>query len=549
MKKSVISVIAIFVILYILPLGVRPIAIPDESRYAEIPREILASGDWVVPRLAGLKYFEKPIAGYWINALSIMSLGENAFAVRLPSAISTGISAMTIFLLVSRFAGGTYAGMIGAVSLLTCILVFAVGTLNVLDSLLSMFLTAAMTSFFFAHMEKNSKKKAAYLALFGSLCGMAFLTKGFLAFAVPVVAILPFMLWERRGKDLFKIPWLPMIAAALVSLPWGLMIHLTEADFWNYFFWTEHIKRFLSPVSGQHPKPYWYFIPVIVLGAFPWISLLPAAIPGIKMTRFRDPLLRFASCWLLFPFLFFSASSGKLVTYILPCFPPIVILITVGLLRYLETGRQRGFILGVSITALTAGILGAVITATHVIHFADLRLYGESETWKWVVGISGFFVWSLLSVLALKIPGAYRKMAVFSVAPMVFLFASHFIAPDRVMEGRAPGRLLVRHSTQVLPDTILVSDDHLIHAVCWFYKRDDVNLLDNVGEHSYGLRHDDSNPPRLLSPDQFAELISRNRGRKSVIWITDTYRYKRYRNKLPAPVYEDTDRGFIFARF
>jgi hypothetical protein len=105
MKKSYVAAIGIFVLLYIVPLGIRPIILPDESRYAEIPREMIVSGDWIVPHLDGLRYFEKPVLGYWLNALSIKLFGENAFAVRFPSALATGISAFIVFMLVCRFTG------------------------------------------------------------------------------------------------------------------------------------------------------------------------------------------------------------------------------------------------------------------------------------------------------------------------------------------------------------------------------------------------------------------------------------------------------------
>jgi len=148
MKKYSVAIIALFLILYILPLGVRPISIPDESRYGEIPREMIASGEWVVPHLNGLRYFEKPVLGYWLNALSITLFGENAFAIRLTSALSAGISALMVFFLIRRFGGGSQAGILGAAVYLTSLLVLALGTLTILDSMLSMFLTGAMASFF-----------------------------------------------------------------------------------------------------------------------------------------------------------------------------------------------------------------------------------------------------------------------------------------------------------------------------------------------------------------------------------------------------------------
>lgn len=344
MKKYYVAVIALFLILYILPLGVRPIAIPDETRYAEIPREMIVSGDWVVPHLNGLKYFEKPVLGYWLNALSITLFGENAFAIRLTSALSAGISALMVFFLIRRFGGGSQTGILGAAAYLTCLLVFALGTINILDSMLSMFLTGAITSFFFAHKENRPSRKFAFLALFGVFCGLAFLIKGFLAFAVPLVTIVPFMLWERRFKELIKISWVPFLTLLIVVLPWCIMVHLRESDFWNYFFWTEHIKRFISPIPGQHPKPFWYFIPILAGGALPWLFLLPAVFSGVKgVVRSKDSLVRFAICWFLFPFLFFSACSGKLIPYILPCFPPLVIIIAIGLVNYFERGKQKAF--------------------------------------------------------------------------------------------------------------------------------------------------------------------------------------------------------------
>jgi 4-amino-4-deoxy-L-arabinose transferase len=119
-RKFKLLIPGFFLLFYILPLGFRPIFIPDESRYAEIPREMIASGDWVVPRLDGIRYFEKPVLGYWLNAISIKMFGENAFAVRFPSAMATGLSAFIIFLLIRRFSNRNFLGAITAVIFLTC---------------------------------------------------------------------------------------------------------------------------------------------------------------------------------------------------------------------------------------------------------------------------------------------------------------------------------------------------------------------------------------------------------------------------------------------
>ncbi|MFH1671920.1 MAG: phospholipid carrier-dependent glycosyltransferase [Pseudomonadota bacterium] len=547
MKKSSAAVIGLFLLLYILPLGVRPIIIPDETRYAEIPREMLASEDWVVPHLNGLRYFEKPVLGYWLNAVSIMLFGENAFAVRFPSAMATGISALLLFIFVRRFAGGHSIGILAAAAFLTCLEVLGVGTFSVLDSLLSMFITGAMIFFFFAYMEEELLRRTVFLVLFGAFCGFSFLIKGFIAFAVPAVAILPFMIWEQKWKELFRVCWIPIVAAVMVALPWSVMIHLRDPDFWRYFFWVEHIKRFMSG-HPQHPHPFWYFIPVLIGGALPWTALFPVAISGVAETRFKDSLVRFAVCWFLFPFLFFSASHGKLATYILPCFQPLAIVIAVGLMRYLEAGKRRGFNIGALSLAMITAILAIILVASQVSDFPGFRVYGPKETWKWAFGVVGLLMWALLSVLAARSAGSRQKLIIYCAAPLLFMFSAHFIMPDQSLAKKAPGKFLLRHADKVLPDTILVSDEGMVRAVCWFSKRDDVFLLNSTGELEYGLGYDDSKR-RLLTFEQFKELVGMSNREKRVVLIAKTKHYAQYRTLFPKPVFKDIDGGFVFAEF
>jgi len=550
MKKYSVGVIALFLILYLLPLGVRPISIPDESRYAEIPREMIASGEWVVPYLNGLKYFEKPVLGYWLNAFSINLFGENAFSIRLTSALATGISALMVFFLIRRFGGGSQAGVLGAAAYLTCLLVFALGIINILDSMLSMFLTGAMASFFFAHKENRSSRKFAFLALFGLFCGLAFLIKGFLAFAVPLVTIVPFMFWERRFKELIKISWVPLLTLLLVALPWCIMVHLRESDFWNYFFWTEHIKRFISPIPGQHPKPFWYFIPILAGGALPWIFLLPAVFSGAKgVVRSKDSLVRMAICWFLFPFLFFSACSGKLIPYILPCFPPLAIIVAIGLMNYFEAGKRRSFAISASFLAIVTGGAAVVLVASQTTDLLEFRAYSRPETWKWVVAAAGLLIWSSACFLSAMGSDSKKKLALYATAPLMLLFSVHFILPDQVMEERAPGGLLSRNRGMVNAETMVVSDEYLVHAVCWFYRRDNIYLLEKGGELRYGLERDESKPSRLLTIKEFREIINRNSGKNRVILIAEEKRYRQWMSLLPKPEFEDIDDGFVFLRF
>jgi len=510
----------------------------------------LGCGPWVVPYLNGLKYFEKPVLGYWLNAFSITLFGENAFSIRLTSALASGISALMVFFLIRRFGGGSQTGILGAAAYLTCLLVFALGTINILDSMLSMFLTGAMASFFFAYKEERSSKRVAFLALFGVFCGLAFLIKGFLAFAVPLVTIAPFMLWERRFKELIKISWIPLLTLLIVALPWCIMVYLRESDFWNYFFWTEHIKRFISPIPGQHPKPFWYFIPILAGGALSWIFLLPAIFSGVKgVVRNKDSLVRFAICWLLFPFLFFSACSGKLIPYILPCFPPLVIIVAIGLMNYFEAGKKKSFAICASFFAVVTGGAAVMLVVDQTTDLFGFRVYGRPETWKWVIAAAGLLIWSSACFLSAMGSDSKKKLALYAIAPLMLLFSVHFILPDQVMEERAPGGLLSRNRDMVNSETMVVSDEYLVHAVCWFYRRDNVYLLEKGGELRYGLERDESSPSRLLTIKELREIINSNSGKHRVILIAEEKRYRQWMSLLPKPEFEDIDNGFVFLRF
>ena len=126
---------AVFVVLYLLPLAMRPLFIPDETRYAEIPREMVKTGEWVVPRINGIRYFEKPVMGYWLTAASIKAFGENNFSVRLSTALSTGLVAILIFFLCSVCLGrqSPLPGL-AALAYLTSLGVVVLGNVAVLDT-------------------------------------------------------------------------------------------------------------------------------------------------------------------------------------------------------------------------------------------------------------------------------------------------------------------------------------------------------------------------------------------------------------------------------
>lgn len=540
-------VVVLYLFTYLAPLGMRPLIIPDESRYAETPREMVASGDWIVPRLNGVRYFEKPVLGYWLNALSIRLLGENRFAVRLPAALAAGLTALLVFMLVRRYGNDEWGAVFSSGMFLTTLFVYAVGTFAVLDMPLTLFLTGANICFYFAYREQGGRRRLLE-ACFGGFCGLAFLTKGFLAFAVPVVTIVPFMFWEKRWRELFTMVWIPLLTAVFVALPWGIAIHLREPDFWRFFFWHEHVQRFFSD-HAQHPEAFWFFVPVLIACLLPWTFVLPAAIAGLRKREFLgDSFLRYCLCWFIFPFLFFSASRGKLATYILPCFPPLAVLMAVGLLRYLDGTRRRVFNAGAYAGAGLVTLLSTVLIIHECIGLELLPVYNDGKCHRWILAGFALFFWGGAFLLSGVFRETGHKLLSFCLGPVVFMAVAGFIFPAEAGARKAPEEFLEKYAKTLVPGTRVAVDHNLVRAVCWVWKRQDLLVIDDPGELEYGLEQPDARG-RHLTVEQLADLIrTLQPGQCLVLAVLDKH-FRRWEEQLPPAKYTDTRQGFIYAEF
>ncbi len=548
----------LFSSIYIMPLGFRMLTVPDEIRYAEIPREMIADNDWIVPHFNGLKYFEKPVLGYWIHACSIMVFGENNFAVRLPAALAALLSAILIFLLVhmvSRDRNKEYWGLFAVFIFLTCFEVFGVANAPVLDNLFSLFLTLCITAFYCASRAvKKSKKEISLLILSGVGCGLAFLTKGFLAFAIPVMVLTPYLVWQRRYFDLIRMSWLPITAAVILILPWSISIHLKEPDFWRFFFWHEHIRRFVSS-NAQHKAPFWYFF-IASPGIFmPWIPLIPSAVIGLKerlqnLDNRQDgelSLIKLSISWLIAPFLFFSLSHGKLLTYVLPCFPPFAILMTSGLLYTARSEKQNCFLQrGIIVNSSLFLLLLIIFVIVQNTGFKGI--YPYTQSWKSVMAVNSLIFLLLFNYWAVRHQDKTKKILFYGFSTFLLMLSVNFIVPDLALEKKSPGLILEKYSRNDVKGKIVISDNNSAGAVCWYFKRNDVYILGTPGEYHYGLEHNGSNI-RKLDIQTVIRLMAENPG--NLILVGRTRKMERWRQKLPKPVYEETsgDKGYVLLEY
>ncbi len=537
--------------MYIVPLGIRPMLTPDEFRYGEIPREMIANNDWIVPRLDGFRYFEKPVLGYWLNAVSLLVFGENAFGVRFPTAFATGLTALLVWLLVKRCRQDDEIAFFATGIFLTFGLVYGVGTFATLDAMAVLFLTGAITFFLFAWQipSYNNRWKIWYLILFGICCGLAFLAKGFVGFVVPGLAIAAFLAWEKRWFDMLTMPWIPLIFAALVILPWGIAIHLREGDYWHYFAWVEHVERFLGKNESQHPEPFWLYFPVLLGGMMPWALLLPAAF-WICRKKLR-PLLenwlfKFCLCALVLPFLFFSTCSGKLGTYILPCFPFIAIMTAYILREFLSAAASERYY--VIHTKILIGLMSVALTgfaAYQILAEADVvpGLYHQGETLKWITCVVGAivaiaFLW--LSITAKQWQQRAVYLVLFAVGPFML---SMMAAPNTPFYGKAQGLVLNKIAGKIPADVVVVAHRNIVHASCWVLKRDDIYLYDTAGELEYGVSYEDAKH-RFINNEQLRKMIAETpKGKLLVIQRGE------FRESVPPASFEIYDHEIMISLF
>jgi 4-amino-4-deoxy-L-arabinose transferase len=531
---------AAFIVIYLLPLGARPLARPDEVRYGAIAKEMVRSGDWTTPTLNGVRYFEKPVLGYWLDAAALKLLGPNAFALRLPSALATGLTALIVFVLTLQFADRRTAFLAGGI-FLTTLEVIGVGTFAVLDSVLSMFLTATVAAFYAAHRSRVASRRRWLLLLSGGAAAGAFLTKGFLALAIPVIVLVPYLAAERRWRDMFTAPWLSVLAALLLVLPWAVLIHLREPDFWHYFFWVEHVQRFLG-TDAQHAEPVWYYFVNLLWAGLPWIWLLPAAIAGLRESSVDRSFLKLAAWWAVMPLLFFTLARGKLITYVLPCFAPLSVLLAAGLERYAISGRQRSFrgaalllgalfAAGLTLLALAqAGVLGRAV-------------YGPVEPLRLGIVVAAWVGGLACAAAAFAGRSANTRLAAVAGTGLALFLPVNVALPERVRERIAPGPFIER--LEPVPDTaIVISDAPTFGSVAYFLNRDDVYVV-SPGEIEYGLSYPQDRD-RYLDDGRLPALLNRNIGRREILIICETGSEARFRGLLPASA-ERTERGELVA--
>lgn len=375
--RDLVVISVVFGVFFMIFLGSFPLREPDEGRYAEIPREMLEKGDFVTPYLNHVKYFEKPPLHYWVNAASLSVFGRTEFAARFPSAL-LGLGGVLLTYFFGRRVFGRREGLYSAVILGSSLGYLVLGRMNSIDMTLT-FCMAACLGFFLVASRYGEQRKGLFYHLFYFFAALTVLAKGLIGIVLPGGIIFCYLLCTKRWRLLREMR---LVTGSLlffaVCAPWFILVSLKNPEFPRFFFIHEHFERFLTKVHHRYEPP-WFFIPVILLGMIPWTFILPEALKNIWKTR--DHRKIYLALWFGVIFAFFSASSSKLIPYVLPVFPALAMLLGAAISEAFERneGSLQRYFLAAVLFLFVAGAgfaLYPVLTANPKIGLVGALLTG-----------------------------------------------------------------------------------------------------------------------------------------------------------------------------
>jgi len=483
-------------------LNERKLVRPDEGRYAEIPREMVASGDWVTPRLNGIKYFEKPALQYWATAVGYEIFGEHPWTARLWPAL-TGFAGILLAWFLGHRLWGPRAGILAGAILGSSLLYNVMGHVITLDMSLSFFLQVAFTGFILAQVEPQRSRKWMWLAWAG--LALAALSKGLVAGVLTGAVLVAYSVVNRDFSPWKRFaPVSGLLLFLAIAAPWFIAVSLANPEFPHFFFIHEHFERFLTKVHNRY-QPIWYFVPIYLMGALPWALMLLHAL--VKSWTPREPGKfspeRFLVLWSVLTFAFFSVSSSKLPPYIVPIFPALALLGG----KVLADLSRRALLIHLGLLLLVA--LPALWLAPQMAQEVD-KDYSQAMMKglaAWLTGAA--VVWTLSLALAAWLVWKHARLLAF-----VVLAAGSFAAGTGILLGHDqlhPFNSAWSSAEKIRP---LLTPGVPFYSVQWyeqtlpFYIKRHVTLVEYQDEMAFGIQQE---------PDKWIPTVEEFKQR----WLTD----------------------------
>src|SRR5882672_4971459 len=516
-------------LVWFLPLGSYRLFNPDEGRYAEIAREMAASGDWVTPRLDALRYFEKPPLQYWATAATYRLFGESEWSARLWAAL-TGFLGLLLTGWIGARLYGAAAGALAALVQAGSLLYLGLARILTLDMGLTVTLELALCGLLLLGQPERKDADSRLGALLLALgVALAFLAKGLVGILIPGVVALLYLLLRRDWALIVRArPWWTLLALGVIGAPWVLLVEQRNPGFAQFFFVHEHFARFLTRVHQRY-EPDWFFIPVLLVGFMPWTALLPA----IARHSWRDcrnghgPSLLLA-IWLIFGLVFFSLSQSKLVPYILPLFPALALLAGRSLAALEAAVVRRALLIG--------GAFWLLLGLAVLLLWREPGIAARLDIASGPAGpaiAAGFLLAALLTAVGAWLAPRRGVVAGVAMATLGSLALLTVLLPAaKQMPGQRGIEALIKATTpQLQAGTTLYCVEDYEQSIPFYLKRP-CTLVGYRGELDFGLRQD----PERWIPD-LAQFAARWQGENDAMAVirAETYRELR-RMGLPMRV-------------
>ncbi len=363
-RRDLLLLTVVFGAIYLFLLGRLPLANPDEPRYAQIPREMLAQGDWVLGRLNGIPYLEKPPLVYWTVGLCHRLFGPGEWSMRLTPALFA-LAGVLLTYAAARQLHGRAAGLGAAIVFGTSLMTLALARVLLLDMALTVFMSATLFCFVLGVREPPGRRRRWFFYGLYASAALATLTKGLIGFLIPGAVMFLWLLVFNQWKRLLPMQ-LPggLLLFFAIAVPWHLLAAQRNPEWAEFYFVNEHWRRFTEPGHGR-TEPWWFFGPVLLLGLFPWLGFIGCAtseaITGGWKRRHANADAWFLVTWAAFVFVFFNLSQSKLIPYILPMFPAMAVLIGAWLARRWAERDVPSLRRGLRVFAFTCGLLAMAL--------------------------------------------------------------------------------------------------------------------------------------------------------------------------------------------
>jgi 4-amino-4-deoxy-L-arabinose transferase-like glycosyltransferase len=485
----------IFLAVWFYMLGARTLVPTDEGRYAEMAREMVVTGDWITPRLNAIKYFEKPPLQTWMNAITFELFGMGEWQARL----WTGLTALLGIGLIGYTGSRLFnqkVGVTAAIVLASSFWWAGMGHINTLDMGLSGMMTLALCGLLLAQRDgatPNEQRHGMLVCWLGM--ALATLSKGPMAIVLPGAVLFIYTFVARDWRIWWRLHLgKGLLLYFIVTAPWFVLVSIDNPEFPHFFFIHEHVERFLSKVHHRD-GPWHYFIPLLILGIFPWLGLLLQGLwqgtRQVAAATFQPAKLLLV--WAAFIFVFFSVSSSKLPSYILPIFPALALLIAM----HLDRKAYRGLLLCGALMSLS-GLTGLIAWA-----FSDSipSLHTDPhETALWQLYLPWIAVTSLLMLLsgigACIVARYHQQRAVWILAWSGFLCGQLlFLGAEPFGRYKAGTEHLTAIQSELTPTMPLYAVGQYEQSLP-FYLRHTMIMVEHPDELEFGLEQE----PQLWIP-------------------------------------------------